>query len=71
VRLLFDENLSALTAQWAADALAIDALDARAAGMAGKTDSEVRRFAIETDRILVTLAAQAQGSGSSWTSCRY
>jgi predicted nuclease of predicted toxin-antitoxin system len=57
VRLLFDENLGTLTARWAADALAVDALDVRAAGMAGKTDSEVRRFAIETDRILVTLDA--------------
>ena len=55
MRLLFDENLSALTARWVAHALAIDVLDARTAGMAGKTDSEVRRFAIETDRILVTL----------------
>ena len=55
MRLLFDENLSVLSAQWAADALAVDVLDARAAGLAGKTDREVRRFAIETDRILVTL----------------
>ena len=37
--------------------LAVDVLDARAAGLAGKTDREVRRFAIETDRILVTLDA--------------
>jgi len=35
----------------------VDVLDARAAGLAGKTDREVRRFAIETDRILVTLGA--------------
>jgi predicted nuclease of predicted toxin-antitoxin system len=55
VRLLFDENLSVLSAQWTADALAVDVLYARAAGLAGKTDREVRRFAIETDRILVTL----------------
>jgi uncharacterized protein (DUF433 family)/predicted nuclease of predicted toxin-antitoxin system len=55
VRLLFDENLSILSAQWAAATLAVDVLDARAAGLAGKTDREVRRFAIETDRILVTL----------------
>jgi len=57
VRLLFDENLSFLSAQWAATTLAVDVLDARAAGLAGKTDREVRRFAIETDRILVTLDA--------------
>jgi predicted nuclease of predicted toxin-antitoxin system len=57
VRLLFDENLSILSAQWAAATLAVDVLDARAAGLAGKTDREVRRFAIETDRILVTLDA--------------
>jgi predicted nuclease of predicted toxin-antitoxin system len=57
VRLLFDENLSILSARWAAAALAVDVLDARAAGLAGKTDREVRRFAIETDRVLVTLDA--------------
>ena len=57
MRLLFDENLSILSAQWAAATLAVDVLDARAAGLAGKTDREVRRFAIETDRILVTLDA--------------
>lgn len=57
MRLLFDENLSFLSAQWAATTLAVDVLDARAAGLAGKTDREVRRFAIETDRILVTLDA--------------
>jgi predicted nuclease of predicted toxin-antitoxin system len=57
VRLLFDKNLSILSAQWAAATLAVDVLDARAVGLAGKTDREVRRFAIETDRILVTLDA--------------
>jgi predicted nuclease of predicted toxin-antitoxin system len=57
VRLLFDENLSVLSAQWAAATLVVDVLDARAAGLAGKTDREVRRFAIETERILVTLDA--------------
>jgi len=57
VRLLFDENLSILSARWAAATLAVDVLDARAAGLAGKTDRDVRRFAIETDRILVTLDA--------------
>ena len=57
MRLLFDENLSILLARWAAATLAVDVLDARAAGLAGKTDREVRRFAIETDRILVTLDA--------------
>jgi predicted nuclease of predicted toxin-antitoxin system len=57
VRLLFDENLSALSAQWVANRLGADVLDARAAGLAGKTDREVRRFAIDTDRILVTLDA--------------
>ena len=46
-----------LSAQWAGATLAVDVLDARAAGLAGKTDREVRRFAIETDRILVTLDA--------------
>jgi predicted nuclease of predicted toxin-antitoxin system len=51
------KNLSILSAQWAAATLAVDVLDARAAGLAGKTDREVRRFAIETDRILVTLDA--------------
>ena len=57
MRLLFDENLSILSARWAAATLAVDVLDARAAGLAGKTDREVRRFAIETDRVLVTLDA--------------
>ena len=57
MRLLFDENLSVLSAQWAGATLAVDVLDARAAGLAGKADREVRRFAIETDRILVTLDA--------------
>ena len=37
--------------------LAVDVLDARSAGLAGKTDQEVRRFAIESGRILVTLDA--------------
>jgi predicted nuclease of predicted toxin-antitoxin system len=57
VRLLFDENLSVPLAHWAMTELAVDALDARAAGLSGKTDKEVRRFAIETGRILVTLDA--------------
>jgi predicted nuclease of predicted toxin-antitoxin system len=57
VRLLFDENLSILSAQWATSTLAVDVLDARTAGLAGKTDQEVRGFAVETDRILVTLDA--------------
>jgi len=52
VRLLFDENLSSLSAQWVTSTLAIDVLDARAAGLAGKTDQEIRRFATETGRIL-------------------
>jgi predicted nuclease of predicted toxin-antitoxin system len=55
VRLLFDENLSALSAQWTRTALDVDVIDARTAGLAGTTDVEVRKFAIETDRILVTL----------------
>ena len=55
MRLLFDENLSVLAAQWTTNALAVDVLDAGAAGLAGQTDREVRRFAIATDRILVTL----------------
>ena len=57
MRLLFDENLSILSARWAAATPGVDVLDARAAGLAGKTDREVRRFAIETDRVLVTLDA--------------
>jgi uncharacterized protein (DUF433 family) len=57
VRLLFDENLSVLSAHWAASALGVDVIDARAAGLAGKTDQEMRRYAIETGRILVTLDA--------------
>ncbi len=59
MRLLFDENLSFLSAQWAATTLAVDVLDARAAGLAGKTDREVRRFAIETDRILILVTLDA------------
>ena len=55
MRLLFDENLSALSAQWVTSTLAIDVLDVRAAGLAGQTDQEIRRFATETGRILVTL----------------
>jgi predicted nuclease of predicted toxin-antitoxin system len=57
VRLLFDENLSVLSAQWVTTTLSVDVLDARAAGLAGKTDQEIRRFAVETGRILVTLDA--------------
>ena len=37
--------------------LAVDVIDARAAGLAGKTDQEIRRYAIQTGRILVTLEA--------------
>ena len=37
MRLLFDENLSVLSAQWAAATLAVDVLDARGAGLAGKS----------------------------------
>jgi predicted nuclease of predicted toxin-antitoxin system len=55
VRLLFDENLSAPSANWTRTALGVDVLDARTAGLGGATDAEVRKFAIETDRILVTL----------------
>ncbi len=57
MRLLFDENLSVLSAQWVTSTLGVDVLDARAAGLAGKTDQEIRRFAAETGRILVTLDA--------------
>ena len=57
MRLLFDENLSAHSAEWARAALEMDVLDARTAGLAGKTDFEVRKFAVETKRILVTLDA--------------
>lgn len=35
----------------------MDVLDARTAGLGGKTDFEVRQFAIESDRILLTLDA--------------
>lgn len=55
--LLFDENLSTHSADYARVTLGIDVLDARAAGLAGKPDSEVRQFAIKSDRILVTLDA--------------
>jgi hypothetical protein len=37
MRLLFDENLSALSALWVSNTLAIDVLDARSAGLAGKS----------------------------------
>ena len=57
MRLLFDENLSTLSADHTRVTLGFDVLDGRAAGLAGKTDSEVRQFAIENDRILVTLDA--------------
>jgi predicted nuclease of predicted toxin-antitoxin system len=57
VRLFFDENLSVLLAEWATSTLALDVLDAQDAGLAGKTDQEVRRFAVETSRVLVTLDA--------------
>lgn len=57
MRLLFDENLSTHSADYARVTLGIDVLDARAAGLAGKPDFEVRQFAIQSDRILVTLDA--------------
>ena len=57
MRLLFDENLSSRSADYARVTLGIDVLDARAAGLAGKPDSEVRQFAIQRDRILVTFDA--------------
>lgn len=57
MRFLFDENLSVAVAIWAETTLALDVLGARAAGLAGKPDREVRRYAIEQDRILVTLDA--------------
>jgi predicted nuclease of predicted toxin-antitoxin system len=57
VRLLFDENLSTLSADYTRVTLDIDVLDARSVGLAGKPDSEVRQFAIQTDRVLVTLDA--------------
>jgi predicted nuclease of predicted toxin-antitoxin system len=57
VRLLFDENLSALSADYTRVTLGMDVLDAWAAGLAGKADFEVRQFAIQSDRILVTLDA--------------
>jgi predicted nuclease of predicted toxin-antitoxin system len=57
VLLLFDENLSTLSADYARVTLGIDVLDARAAGLAGKPDPEVRQFAIQSARILVTVDA--------------
>jgi predicted nuclease of predicted toxin-antitoxin system len=57
VRFLFDENLSVAMAIWAETNLAFDVLGARAAGLSGKPDREVRRYAIQHDRILVTLDA--------------
>ena len=57
MRLLFDENLSSLSADYTRVTLGVDVLDARAAGLAGKPDSEVRQFAIQSDRILATLDA--------------
>ena len=57
MRFLFDENLSVAVAIWAETTLALDVLGARAAGLSGKPDREVRRYAIEQDRILVTLDA--------------
>ena len=57
MRLLFDENLSTLSADYTRSSLNIDVLDARTAGLAGRADSKVRQFAIESDRILVTLDA--------------
>jgi len=41
----------------AGPALAFNALGTRAAGLSGKPDREVRRYAIEQDRIPVTLDA--------------
>lgn len=55
--LLFDENLSTRSADYARVTLGIDVLDAWDAGLAGKPDSEVRQFAIQSDRIPVTLDA--------------
>ncbi|MBV8225645.1 MAG: DUF5615 family PIN-like protein [Verrucomicrobia bacterium] len=49
--------MSTLAADYTRVTLDIDVLEARAAGLAGKPDSEVRQFAIQTDRILVTLDA--------------
>ena len=57
MRLLFDENLSTHSADYARVTLGINVLDARAAGLAGKPDSEVRQFTTQSDRILVTLDA--------------
>jgi len=57
VRFLFDENLSVAVAIWAETTLASDVLGARVAGLSGKPDRAVRRYAIDHDRILVTLDA--------------
>ena len=57
MRFLFDENLSVAAAIWAETTLALDVLGARAAGLSGEPDREVRRYAIDHDRILVTLDA--------------
>jgi predicted nuclease of predicted toxin-antitoxin system len=57
VRFLFDENLSVAVAIWAETTLSFDVLGARAAGLSGKSDREVRQYALDHERILVTLDA--------------
>ena len=53
MRLLFDENLSILSAQWAAATLAVDVLDGRAAGLAGKTDRDGQLAVVEEDKLRI------------------
>ena len=67
MRLLFDENLSTLSVDYTRVTLDIDVLDAPAEGLAGKPDSEVRQFAIQSDRILVILDVWAgELGGPRW-----
>ena len=56
MRLLLDENLSPLQAQILRDS-GHDATSILEAGLSGADDPIVRTFAIETDRVLVTLDA--------------
>jgi len=57
VDLLFDENLSVGIVTWANSIFNVHVIGALGAGLAGKPDKEVRRFAIETGCVLVTLDA--------------
>jgi predicted nuclease of predicted toxin-antitoxin system len=56
VKFLLDENLSPDQAFWLRQT-GFDAVSAYTVGLRGAADEEVRRFAIESDRVLVTLDA--------------